>query len=74
MRTATAEESIGWDNGGFRIKGGRAIYEAVMYNCHNGGKLVKLARLDAVGEMEVREVSRYVKPETVLEFEVEDKS
>jgi hypothetical protein len=71
MRTATAWESIGWDGGRFRIQGGRAYYEAVLYNCHNNGRLVKLARLEAVGDMQVREVSRYVEPSTILEFETE---
>jgi hypothetical protein len=66
VKTATAWESIGFDEGLFRIKGGRALYEAVMYNCANDGRLVKLARL----EDGPREVSRYVDPDTVLEFVV----
>ncbi|MGE0412004.1 MAG: hypothetical protein AB7I98_03965 [Verrucomicrobiales bacterium] len=75
MKTATAWESIGWDDGKFRIKGGRAIYEAVLYNCKNAADNVKLARLE-VGNFEpdkplfssIREISRYVPPDTVLEF------
>lgn len=62
----TAWAAIGWDDGPFRIKGGRTKYEAVMYNAHNNGRLVKLARLDT--KHGVREVSRYVEPDTVLEF------
>ena len=34
-RTATAWDSIGVD-GSFRIKGGKAIYDAVIYNCKTG--------------------------------------
>lgn len=33
VRTATAWESIGFDEGKFRVKGGRSLYEAVMHNC-----------------------------------------
>lgn len=67
MTTRTAWDSIGWDDGPFRVKGGRAVYEAVMYNCANSGRLVKLARLEVVNGG-VREVSRYVEPDTLLEF------
>jgi len=69
MRTATAWQSIGWDEGKFRIRGGRVKYEAVMYNCANRGRLVKLARIDVLPEGKVKEVSRYVDPDTVLEFD-----
>jgi hypothetical protein len=62
----TAWAAIGWDDGPFRIKGGRTKYEAVMYNCANNGRLVKLARLDT--KHGIREVSRYVEPDTILEF------
>lgn len=60
----TAWAAIGWDDGPFRIKGGRAIYEAVSYNYNR--RLVKLARLDT--EHGIREVKRYVDPDTILEF------
>lgn len=66
--TATAWASIGFDDGKFRIQGGRALYECVMYNCANDGRLVKLARLEPGKEGGIHEVSRYVDPETVLEF------
>lgn len=74
LKTATAWESIGFDEGKFRIKGGRALYEAVMYNCVNNARMVKLARLKICapnhpgGIPTVREVSRYVEPDTILEF------
>ena len=59
---------IGWDDGKFRIVGERAMYEAVMYK--DGGDKIKLARLDtAVG---LKEVSRYVDPNTMLVFKAED--
>lgn len=67
IRIATAWESIGWDEGLFRIKGGHAVYEVVVYNCHNEGRLVKLAKLKPE-ESGIREVKRYVDPDTVLEF------
>jgi hypothetical protein len=61
----TAWELVGWDNGLVKIVGGRTTYEAVMYNDPTGGRLVKLAKL--VGEERgVREVKRYVEPETKL--------
>ncbi len=72
MREATAWDSIGWDDGEFIIKGGRAKYQAVLFNCANRGERVKLARLETLienGRQKVREVSRYVAPETVLVFE-----
>lgn len=71
VRVASAWDSIGWDDGPFRVKGGRAVYEAVLYNCANGAANVKLARLETAsvgGCAVIREVSRYVPPETMLEF------
>lgn len=71
-RTSTAWKEIGWDNGPLRIKGGRAIYQAVMHNCATArSDNVKLARL---GEYHgatcqgLREVCQYVGPDVVLEF------
>lgn len=70
--TAIAHDSIGWDNGPFRIKGGSAIYQAVMYQCGpKQGKTVLLARLGnyqgtkAVG---LEQHNRRVLPDTILEF------
>ena len=70
--TATAWESIGWDNGPFRIAGGKAIYQAVSYQCGpREGQTVLLSRLGeyvngrAVG---LRQVNRRVEPDTLLEF------
>ena len=68
IETKTAWDAIGWDNGPFRIKGGKAIYQAVMYNCYNGGRMVKLARLSVGKNGRIQEVSRYVEPDTLLEF------
>lgn len=74
-REATAWESIGWDDGPFRVKGGRVYWQAVMYNCANNGRLVKLARIeqtadDSLRGFPCREFSRYVEPDTVLVFDV----
>lgn len=75
MKTATAWQSIGWDDGLFKIKGGRQLYEAVFFNCDTSGEKVILSRLKVVekdGEFAgIKEVSRYVDPDTVLEFEEE---
>lgn len=72
LREATAWDLIGWDSGLIRIRGGRAIYEAVMYNCSRNGKMVKLARLDSVlcddGVYRLSEVKRYVNPDTMIEI------
>lgn len=62
--------AIGFDDGKFRIRGGRAIYEAVMYDASRNGKNVKLARLEF--DEGAYEVSRYVPPDTMLEFLAED--
>jgi len=60
----TAWELIGWDNGRVRIVGGRATYEAVMIR--DGGDAVRLARLE-VGPEGLRQLNRYVNPDTLLE-------
>ena len=56
----TAWQMIGFDEGTFRVKGGRANWQAVMYNSYNNGRLVKLARIEG-GPYE-----RYVDPDTEL--------
>lgn len=64
----TAWDLIGYDGPDFvRIKGGRALYEAVMYLDNTPGEQVKLARLDATADG-LREISRYVDPDTELEI------
>ena len=72
MIERTAEQCIGWDDGKFRVKGGRVDWQAVLYNCANGGRLVRIARLapirNADGNSRVREFYRYVEPETILVF------
>lgn len=50
-----------------RIRGGRAQYEAVLYNDSNPGEKVKLARLET-GSGGIREISRYVDADTELEL------
>ena len=68
LRTATAWDSIGWDDGLFRIKGGRTTYEAVVYDCERNAENVRLERIEVLGNMKLRIVRRYVRPETLLEF------
>lgn len=63
----TAWELIGWDDGLVRIVGGRATYEAVMYDCERDGRCVKLAKLKAE-QGGIREIKRYVEPDTRLEI------
>lgn len=68
----TAWDLIGFDGseGLVRIKGGRTLYEAVDYNDARGGQTVKLARLVTVihnGQPRLRQINRYVDPDTELE-------
>lgn len=64
----TAWQLIGWDDGEIRIVGGRAKYEAVMFNCASNANRVKLARLEPGDRGGIREVKRYVTPETKIEI------
>jgi hypothetical protein len=48
-----------------KIVGGRTTYEAVIYNDPTGGRMVKLAKLVGM-ERGIREVKRYVEPDTKL--------
>ena len=64
-------ESNAWDVIGeedcvFRIKGGRAFYEEVNYNCATGGYNVRLGRVDSCSNG-LGVVERYVGPDVVLE-------
>lgn len=68
-KTARAWDMVGWDDGPFRIQGGRAHYEAVMFNCGTRGEKVLLAKLTDG----LRQVNRYVDGETILEFFDEEK-
>ena len=77
IKTATAWESIGWDDGPFRIKGGRAIYQAVNFQCGpREGRTVLLSRLgnyrpewgNGTEARGLQQHDRRVMPETVLEF------
>lgn len=72
--TATAWESIGHD-GTFRIKGGHALYDAVIYNCgQREGRQVTLARLGQYrpewghNPRGLEQTNRRVEPDTILEF------
>ena len=67
LYTKTAWELIGWDNGTIRIHGGRAVYQAVLFNANGRQQLVKLARLEPLPDMRVREVARYVHPDTLID-------
>lgn len=64
----TAWDLIGFDgtSGMVRVVGGRALYEAVDYQDSRGGKLVRLSRLDVTAGG-LRQVDRYVDPDTPLE-------
>lgn len=72
IREGRAWDEIGWDNGPLRIKGGHAIYQAVLYQCGpRQGKTVLLARLGTYTGTECRGLeqhNRRVQPDTVLEF------
>lgn len=72
VRESTAWAEIGWDEGPFRIKGGSAIYQAVIYVCGpREGRTVRLARLGQYTGTENRgleQTNRRVEPDTVLEF------
>jgi hypothetical protein len=71
-RTATAWESIGHDGDTFRIKGGRALYDAVMYDdARSRTNTVRLARLGnyhGTKPVGIEQHNRRVGPDTVLEF------
>jgi hypothetical protein len=54
------------DEGSFRIKGGRTVYEAVMYNEATArGDKVRLARVETCDG--IRQVNRWVDPDTLIE-------
>lgn len=65
---ATAWDLIGFDNPEtcVRVKGGRALYEAVIFYDDTPGERVKLARLEA-GSDGIRQINRYVAADTILE-------
>lgn len=72
VREGKAWDEIGWDDGPFRIKGGRAIYQSVIHQCGpREGNTVLLARLGNYTGTECRGLeqhNRRVHPDTVLEF------
>lgn len=59
--------SAGWDAGPIRIKGGRTIYEAVMFCCGGRQKMVLLAYLVPT-ERGIKQINRYVQPDTMIEI------
>jgi hypothetical protein len=65
--TATAWTMIGWDDGKFRVKGGRVEYETVIYSARRNPARVTLARLEP-SSVGLRQINRRVDPDTVLEF------
>ncbi len=65
---ATAMESVGWDDGKFKILGGRTEYEAVFYDCERNPSNVRLERIEVLDNMKLKIVRRYVHPDTILEF------
>jgi hypothetical protein len=62
---------IAWDlighEGAVRIVGGRQVYEAVVYCDHTSGVQVKLSRLEAQSDGTLRQINRYIDPDTILE-------
>lgn len=66
LRSNTAWSLIGWDDGPIRIKGGRTIYEAVMFSDGGRQKMVLLAYLVPT-ERGIKQVNRYVPIDTVIE-------
>jgi len=66
-----AWDMVGWDDGEFRIKGGRAKYQAVMFDCSTQGNKVMVARIEC-GHEGIRQISRYIDGETMLEFSSSD--
>jgi hypothetical protein len=65
LREATAWDLIGFQ-GVVRVKGGRAVYEEVIFIDGTRQEKVRLARLD-VDELGLKQVNRYVDPDTTLE-------
>jgi hypothetical protein len=70
MSTRTAWELIGHE-GQFRLPGGRAVYEAVMYDEASArGIRPRLARLETRGGL--RQVNRWVDPDQPVEVIADD--
>jgi len=62
---------IGFDNDGghrVRIKGGRAVYDAVIYYDDTPGEQVKLSRVETSDERGIYQVNRWVRSDTELEI------
>lgn len=67
LRTETAWSLIGHD-GPVRIVGGRTVYEAVDFSDATPGFQIRLSRLvPAASGVGIRQITRYVDPDTWLE-------
>ncbi len=72
LHTTTAWDLIGFDSewegetAGVRIKGGRTVYEAVMFNDGARSEKPRLARLDT-SDGYLRQVNRWVDADTIVE-------
>lgn len=64
MKVRCAWDLIGQE-GAFRIRGGRSVYEAAFYAPRDGNR-VRLARLVAT-ERGIRQINRWVDPDTEIE-------
>ena len=54
------DDSLGFDRVGrwtHPDKGGRTIYEAIMYNSANAGRCVKIARLEAITRLDAAQMT-----------------
>lgn len=65
-----AWELIGHE-GTFKVAGGRVTYENVDFNDASPGDKVRLARLEPVDWMKLRQINRYVDADTLIEV-IED--
>lgn len=63
----TAWELIGFDGSCRTLPAGRTIWESVDYDDSRGGSMVKLSRLEVMPGMKLRQVTRYVHPDTPME-------
>lgn len=72
-RTATAWDSIGHDGATFRIKGGHALYDAVMKGNLSRARtnavcLARLGDYHGTKPIGIEQHNRWVQPDTILEF------
>lgn len=53
---------------GFKLEGGRTIYEQAVYNSNGLSNYTRISYLATRSNMKVRQVSRYVKNSTKIEL------